>query len=100
MQNDEISDYFMDTSGLSPFLFIEFREQPKECIRDEFTRKMTALYRRARFVNLWGGHHTCVCKAESGNSDVVIEIHGQRMVTHSLVVHYISCHRDKIPSEV
>lgn len=42
------------------------------------------------------GVHTCVCGAQSGAADLLLQPNGGR--TNTLAVHYLAHHRDQIPA--
>ncbi len=88
-----------DSTGLPRLMFIEPLELPTECVVDALTRKGAALLRRAHLGTAWLGYHVCVCGAQSGACDLVVQISGKSMVTNSLLVHYLAYHRKDIPAD-
>jgi len=87
------------------FLFIEPGGAPTAPIIDDITRAATALLRSATTGSVrYRGQHQCTgrgCNAMSDNADHYI-CYGKltsKIVTHSLIVHYVACHRDEVPAD-
>lgn len=61
---------------------------------DELTDLATRVYLRSKPGNTrYKGTHTCSCGMTSDNVDHLLP----GMTTNSLMVHYVSCHRDEVP---
>lgn len=80
------------------FLMIEPKKKCDRAIIDDVTRKVTIILRAAKEKGHYKGHHTCVCGAESGSARLIVRVCGNKLETNSLIVHYVACHRDEIPS--
>jgi hypothetical protein len=83
------------------FLFIEPRGAPSEPIIDDVTRSATELLRSASIGKRYRTRFKCTgsgCPARSDNADLWIG-DGKRK-THSLIVHYVACHRAEIDLDV
>ena len=67
-----------------------------EPLVDELTLKMVRALREGRPANyIYAGHHTCICGAKSGSTDIVLP---NGWVTNTLCVHYVAYHRDEVPA--
>ena len=77
-------------------LMIEPKLDAEDAINDELTEQ-TKLLARTMLRSPWcyAGMHTCKCGATSTNFDVFLP---DKTLTNSLMVHYVSCHRDEIPA--
>ena len=82
----------------SGLLMIEPQGKATQPIIDELTRKVTAAWRNSTPSNGgYRGFHQCECGAQSDNYDHFVIVDGQKLLTNSLMVHYIACHRDQVP---
>ncbi|HXH27130.1 MAG TPA: hypothetical protein VNG90_04485, partial [Candidatus Acidoferrum sp.] len=63
---------------------------------DSLTRAMTAAYRAATHTHTTLGIHVCKCGAPADAGDYQI---GDTIITHSLCVHYLACHRSEVPED-
>jgi hypothetical protein len=80
------------------FAFVEPKTAPTPPVLDDLTRKATALWRSCPpGRGGYRGVHTCTgknCTASSDNKDHFLP-DGRK--THSLLVHYVACHRRAVP---
>jgi hypothetical protein len=90
---------------------MEPKNQPSEPINDELTKFMELALKKAKEgaanysdkdtnpeihfneKDAWRGYHTCFCGERSRNHDYLLK---NGMITNSLCVHYVMCHRSKI----
>jgi hypothetical protein len=82
------------------FAYVEPKTASTSPILDDLTRKATALLRKCRHSQYWShGVHSCTgknCAAVSDNKDHFLP-DGRK--THSLLVHYVACHRRAVPED-
>lgn len=64
---------------------------------DRLTRLMAAALHQGFPTKRWRGYHTCICGARSDNTDYKLS---NGMLTNSLCVHYMACHRPEVPPEM
>lgn len=80
------------------FAFVEPKSAPTPPILDDLTRKATVLWRSCHpGKGGYRGVHSCTgknCVAASDNKDHFLP-DGRK--THSLLVHYVACHRRSVP---
>ncbi len=62
-------------------------------IQDVWTRRAMQLLFMLKIGKRYRGMHTCSCGATSEPFDLITP---QGRITHSLVAHYIECHRDDV----
>jgi hypothetical protein len=85
----------IDPKGL---LMIEPRHGcDPETLVDGYVMKMAGALKHARRGPAWKGIHMCRCGAGSGNCDLIVRLDGKDIVTNSLAVHYLACHRGEVP---
>lgn len=84
--------------------YIEPKEPARTPIIDELTCMATFLWRHVLPpcpFDVWMGTHRCRCGARSTACDYVLDwtvIPDTQIVTNSLLVHYVACHRDECPA--
>jgi len=80
------------------FAYVEPKTAPTTPILDDLTRKATALWRSCSpSKGGYRGSHACTganCAATRDNKDYFLP-DGRK--THSLLVHYVACHRSAVP---
>ncbi|MCU0660328.1 MAG: hypothetical protein MUD00_01815 [Candidatus Pacebacteria bacterium] len=111
-------------------LFIEPAGKCHTPVIDKYTKRLTGAFRSAKvglsnYSNIareydteaffdengggWKGSHVCICGAMSSNKDYamltrdVLSLHidhQQIVLTNSLCIHYVACHRDDVPTEM
>jgi len=67
---------------------------------DEYTRRMAGALRVAEldpWLKRTRGHHTCVCRMDSSNSNHYVRTESGHLITNSLAVHYLAHHRSEVP---
>jgi len=84
----DLSDEFL--------MMIEPQEAAEEPIEDRITEMARTVGRAAvASDHVYKGHHTCMCGATSDNRDWVLP---GGVVTNSLMIHYVECHRREVPT--
>ena len=77
------------------FMMIEpTSEKCSEPIDDDITKKAKKIKSMIVKINRFRGIHTSACGEHSDNRDHICP---NGMITNSLMVHYIECHRDEVP---
>jgi len=76
-------------------LMVEPTRPATEPIRDELTALAEKVYAASRDSDVrCKGFHLCACGECSDNADHILP---GGVITNSLMVHYVQCHRDEIP---
>lgn len=91
----------MINSDKKYLMFIEpTSKQMEEDINDDLTQ--FAQYLESKMVSnndKTRGWHSCACKqAHSSNVTYIVDLSGQKVITNSLLSHYVKNHRSEIPS--
>jgi hypothetical protein len=64
---------------------------------DPLTMKMAGALKHASRGVRSRGFHCCACGVISGNCELFVELDGKPVLTNSLAVHYLACHRSEVP---
>lgn len=82
------------------FAFVEPASSPTLPIVDSLTRKATGLWRSCSTPGrAYRGVHDCTGHRCTASSDNLEHFTPDGRPTHSLLVHYVACHRDAVPAD-
>ena len=90
--------------GRDNLLMIHPESAPTDPIVDTTTMRITSALRRAMFgKSRFRGVHHCTglgCRAVSDNREWFIAHDGRKLLTNSLAIHYVACHRRDVPASM
>ena len=92
----------MNSAAIVPtgFAFVEPASAPTLPVVDSLTRKATGLWRSCSTPGrAYRGVHACTGHRCTAYSDNLEHFTPDGRPTHSLLVHYVACHRDAVPSD-
>jgi len=76
-------------------MMIEPNMSATDPIQDDLTNLARIVFDKSRPNNIcYRGVHTCICGINSDNRNWIL-LNG--VITNSLLVHYVECHRSEIP---
>lgn len=76
-------------------MMIEPNMPATDPIRDDLTDLARIVFSKAsQSRTRYKGVHTCICRINSDNADWILP---DEVITNSLLVHYVECHRSEIP---